>query len=244
MTASYRALALRLVALGFVLAAVPSEAYSNFNLGLSYNSGGGGYYGLPFGYGAAGQSFGAINGCVNSGIYGPGGIYGMGGGGMPMMPRMPQMPMMSRPMLAPPPQLVPPHMAMGGYNGIGMGGGGWMGGGMMPGGCMATCNPGFAQSSLVGPVPGGPMIQSGGREVAGGGIYSIASGGTTIIDMREREQEDPSANIVWSLGIGLGMQATNVFPMMPPRYAPTTPTLFYGDGERDSTFYARPHAEQ
>jgi hypothetical protein len=87
---------------------------------------------------------------------------------------------------------------------------------------------------------GGGMVAAGG----GSGVFHIQGGGTTVIDMRSRNEweKDDTADIVWGAALGLGMQTTNVFPFTGPRNAYTSLDFFYNQGPRPYHFQPRPHA--
>ncbi|MEO5668733.1 MAG: hypothetical protein ABIR96_11795 [Bdellovibrionota bacterium] len=209
---------------GALLAGSQAHAQSNLNMGLSINSGNA--YGSPmFGYGGAAGSFGSLNSCMGSG-------GSLGGGGS---------------YLPPPPTIIPPHLQGGGYYGGGMVGSPYR---VANTGCSTYCEPTFpyGQAQFQGAVQGGPQIMNSGVGVANGGavsgsnVYSISGGGTTVIDMRDRV-EDNSGDIIWAAALGMGMQAPNVYPYVGDRGSPTNfGNFFYQEGNRDWTLQPRPHA--
>jgi len=205
------------------------------NMGLSLNSGSA--LAAPmFGYGGAGGSFGALNGCFGPGGYMGGGYAGGGGFGGAYAS------------LPPPPRLIPPHLQGGGYFGGGMVGSPYL---AQPGNCAMYCQPthAYGQSQFMGPVQGGPslmanagMAGAASGSASGSNVYSISGSGTTVIDMRPRV-EDNTGDIIWAAALGIGMQAPNVYPYAGERGAPTNFGPFlYNEGDRDWTLQPRPHA--
>jgi hypothetical protein len=234
--------------------ATPALASSALSIGfgLSYGEGNGGLYapmyGAPiYGYGGA-ANFGAIGGACQSllppcatGCSSPCG----GGGGFPgvygpgaMPPPVAQMP-------APLPQ-IPPQLSVQGMMAPITGPVGWGPGyasypnpGLVPGTCGLPCQSGLVPMP-VGPVPGGPMIMPRG----GGNSRSVSSSSADIIVVggtNEWEKND-TADIVWATAMGLGMQATNVYPVTCFRNSPTViAPNFYSSGNRSLGFVERTH---
>jgi hypothetical protein len=230
---------------GLSLATSPARAFNQVNMGLNfqYSKGNPQWTGAPmFGYGGAAGSFGALNGCFGPGGFMGGGM-GMGMGGAGFGSTLPALP-----------PLIPPHMQGGGFLG---GGGGFGGSPYLPGNsaCAMYCQPTYAYGApqLMGPVQGGPMIGGGlmagggmiggsGAASAGSNVYSISGHGTTVIDMRKKN-EDNSGEVIWAAALGMGMQAPNVFPFVGPRNGYTNlGPFFYQEGPRDWTLQPRPHA--
>lgn len=235
--------------------------YGGYPYGYGYGGGAFGGYGMPCG----GVSM------PYAGNYGMGGGFGGGGFGMPFGGMTaPAIPPLSAPM-----PYIPPHLAQGNLGwGGGYGslpGPGFVPGGAGCGACMAgypqmpispvAGGPALAGScgglwgtcganggiGLPGGIMGGGGIAAGGGAIQGGASGVFSANGTTVIDMRSRNAwEIPdTGEIVWATALGLGMQATNVYPVAIPRYQPTyfgTPSL-YSTGGREYDFYARPHTQ-
>lgn len=217
---------------GVLIAGSQAEAYTNMNMGLNINSGGGyGYGNQMFGYGGGAGSFGALNGCVGAGGY----LGGYANAGLP-----------------PPPRLIPPHLQGGGFMGGGMAGSPYMNGG----GCTTYCQPiyPYAQAGMnMNMMPQQGMMASnqgyltGQQGYANGGssgsnVYSIAGGGTTVIDMRTKV-EDNTGDVIWAAALGMGMQAPNVYPYAGDRNGPSNfGPFFYNEGDRLWNLQERPHA--
>ncbi len=248
---------------GVFLVASASASASSTSIGLGFNysrgeRGPSALYtpaiGVPaFGYGAGAMSLGAIGGACgmiapacNTGCMGapmgPGMM--MPGGGMPMP--LPQ-PVAQAPILPPlpaPAPVIAPHM-MGGWGG---GYGAYPSAMAAPAVCGLPCGAGLVPMSY-GPVAGGPaMIGVGGGSgfsqgaSSSGGDIRVHNGSVIEVGGKNAWEINDSGDIAWSLAVGLGMQATNVYPITPPRYAPTTlAPSFYGYGDRDLGFIARPH---
>lgn len=255
-----------IIAVSMSMFSLETRADTNWSLGVGFSIGSGGYPRYPvggpgFGYGAGYGSFGAIGGvctgmpapiiappvgvcgipCVGGG---GGGYFGPGRGIASPFPAMPALPP-----IPPPAPILPPHLAMPmpmpGFGG-GFGGGPFPPGGpMIPGmntgvncvPCIIGMNP-----QIIGPVPGGPPMPFPGYGNAGF-QGAIGGAGPTIIrvgGINEWEKSD-TADIVWAAGIGMGMQATNVYPAMMPRHAPTILPGWHGLGPRDSSLIPRPH---
>ena len=204
-----------------LIATVQTAEASNFGLSLNYSNGYGrqAYYpgNSMFGYGAAANSLGAINGCfghAGGGGFNNGGGFGLAGARYPGYPGPIGVPQLSRPNIAPFPPLIPPHA--GGGPIFGQTGGGFLGGGLhggggsggfiaspSPSGCQTICGGGYAPAAYgpapyTGAVAGGPSLQGGGYYQQGGnrtvasanlnsGYSVLGGGGTTIIDMRSRK---------------------------------------------------------
>lgn len=109
--------------------------------------------------------------------------------------------------------------------------------------CGGGCGAGLVQQPIY-PVPGGPMLDSGmyARQGASDGIMSVDGGSTVIIDARSRNEweKDDTASIVFAAGIGMGMQATNVYPFMGQRHTYVPDPTFYNMGDRIYGYEARP----
>lgn len=257
--------------MGLVLVAAPASAGTSFGFGLSYGENNGGLYapayGAPiYGYGGAASSFGAIGGAcqnvqlvpvcgggcgggvaMNPGIYGPGAFPGPGvglpGPGFPgpMPASLPPIPQnlsvqgMMSPVVAPP---SPP--------GWGSGYASYPGPWAAPGNCSA-CGMGlspqavYAVNQPILPFPGGPMSSVG--LSAGVGYNSGSSSGIITVGDRNEWEKDDTAGIVWATAMGLGMQATNVYPVTCMRNSPTViAPSFYSTGDRSLGFVERAHS--
>jgi hypothetical protein len=236
------------------LVSFSAEANWGVNLGFSYNSGRNHpSYGVPYGYGAAGASIGAIGGAcfpqppvscqAIGGICGPGPAPGGGGGPIFAPPVASFPPPMAAPM-PPPAPVLPPHLALPNA--------GWgpgfasFPGPVMPGagGWGANCVPcGLGmQPPMIGPVPGGPVVGGGFLNSGLASGYGMGMGLNFGASYAEHEwQKNDTASIIMATGIGMGMQATNVFPIAVPRHQPTfIAPGFYGDGSRNSALVPRP----
>jgi hypothetical protein len=222
---------------GISMMGADALAYTNFNMGMSLNTGSA--LGAPiFPYGGAMGSMNALGGCFGSAGYLGG--SGMLGGGMNLPP--------------PPSMIIPPHLQGGGFLGGGMPGSPFL---PSPGGCTTYCQPTYPYAMNQGlmmnqgtlAAQGGPLVASagGGMSAAGGqasNVVSVAAGGTTIIDMRPRV-EDNTGDVVWAAALGIGMQAPNVYPFVGDRGSPTNfGPFFYQEGDRDWMLQQRPHASQ
>lgn len=223
---------------GALVAGPQAEAYTNMNMGLNINSGGGYYGGAPmFGYGGGAGSFGALQGCFGQ----PNGLGGYANAGLP-----------------PPPALIPPHLQGGGYWGHGMAGSPYLQNG---GGCTTYCQPTYpyaqagmnlnmaSQHGLLASNQGYLTGQQGYAQNSGGSsggsgsnVYSIAGGGTTVIDMRTKV-EDNTGDVIWAAALGMGMQAPNIYPYTGDRNGPSNfGPFFYNEGDRAWNLQERPHA--
>lgn len=201
--------------------------------GFGNGMGGGGFPGMggPGFYGN-GMGGGGFPGMGGPGFYG----NGMGGGGFPGMGSPP---IAMRP-VAPPAPIVPPHIAMANQNW----GPNW---GSMPGPYMpgpaygqncVPCGMGMAPV-MMGPVPGGPAFAGGGQYEMGRGGGSGA--GVIVIGGGNEWEKNDTADILWSTAIGMGLQATNVYPVAVPRQQPTYIQPTWWGGDRSTDLIPRPH---
>lgn len=169
------------------------------------------------------------------GMFGPG-MMGPGMFGPGMNPGF----FAQRP-VPPPPPMIPPHIAMQNQGW----GPGWASypGPMMPGpgfgpNCL-PCSLGMNGAGGIGPVPGGPAFANGGIYETGRGGWS--GSGVVYVGSRNEWEKSDTADIVWGTAVGLGMQATNVYPVAVPRQQPTfIGPMWYG-GDRDTNLIPRPH---
>lgn len=225
-----------------------SRSSLSIGLGFSYGRGNGGW-----GWGGGAMPIGGIpgwGGIANTCMISGGG-WGWGGGGgfygpppfatPPFMP--PARPAL--PPIPPPAPIVPPHVAM-----ANMGWGpGW---GSLPGPAIpgynygVNCIPCVAGVGIPGglpPVAGGPNIGIGlgmGGMGLGFGPGGMGMGGGMFMGGGIGQRSE-IADITWATAFGLGMQASNVFPVAYPRWGYTgIPTPYWTQtGERDSTLIDR-----
>jgi len=188
---------------------------------VSCGGGGGGFY-------PGGGAMIPPPGIMGPGQFGPG-QFGPGG----MMPPFAAAP------IAPPAPIVPPHLAMQ-NQGWGPGWGSYPGP-VMPGPAWGSnCSPcGMGIPPVMpGPVMGGPVMD--------GGVYTTGRGGSSgsgivMIGSQNEWEKNDTADILWSTAIGIGLQASNVYPVAIPRQQPSyVPPMWWG-GDRETGLYPRPH---
>ena len=80
-------------------------------------------------------------------------------------------------------------------------------------------------------VPGGPVANN----FFDAGATYRGVGGMNVVDTRASFEWDKNdtAGIVYATAIGMGMQATNVFPVLGCRSEPTVMPGFYNTGNRN-----------
>jgi len=233
----------------------------NLGLGFSYGENNGGYYapayGAPiYGYGAGAGNFGNIgsacqsvswvpvcnNGCgggggFNPGVYGPG-AFGPGAYGPSPASIAPPMPLPSIPQNLSTQGMMNPIVTPPGW---GAGNVSYPGPWAAPGNCGNVCNSGLAPGNVYA-VNSAPLTMPGPFLNSGFSSNASASGIITVGDTNEWEKND-TANIVWATAMGLGMQATNVYPVTCMRNSPTViAPNFYSTGDRSLGFAPRSHS--
>jgi hypothetical protein len=109
---------------------------------------------------------------------------------------------------------------------------------MMPGAATGGINCVPCQLGMQMPI-GGPVM--GGPAIGYGNGLGYGHGGGSYYRARNEWEKNDTADIIYSLGIGLGMQASNVYPIAVPRYQPTITPGWFSMGDRDSTLIPRPH---
>ena len=184
-------------ALIFSLMATGSRQAHSFALDFQYNRGGNIFDG------AAGQSFYAINNCVQSPYFNQ--QYAMPPMA-PMMPLIPQGP--TTPIIPPihaPPQMIPPHLLYGQQS-------------QFAPSCHMGCFP--QQNPIV--VPGGPYVASA-------DMYQSRGRNVTIIES-DREKNfweiGNEAEIAFAVGDAVGRNATTVMPVYMPGGIPQIDPIF------------------